>query len=108
MPSAAIVSAARTINKVRDSVLKAVALPAQSIVAGDAEVVAAGGQENMSLAPHVLPGSRSASALTGRASRTVRPAEPAPAWRVEAQARVARGARALSPHCEMALRRAGS
>jgi acetyl-CoA C-acetyltransferase len=49
---------ALTINKVCGSGLKAVALAAQSIVAGDAEIVVAGGQENMSAAPHVLPGSR--------------------------------------------------
>jgi acetyl-CoA C-acetyltransferase len=47
-----------TINKVCGSGLKAVHLAAQSILAGDAEVVIAGGQENMSLAPHVLPKSR--------------------------------------------------
>jgi acetyl-CoA C-acetyltransferase len=47
-----------TINKVCGSGLKAVALAAQSIRAGDAEIAIAGGQENMSLAPHVLPGSR--------------------------------------------------
>ena len=47
-----------TINKVCGSGLKAVALAAQAIRAGDAEIVVAGGQENMSLAPHVLPGSR--------------------------------------------------
>jgi acetyl-CoA C-acetyltransferase len=49
---------AMTINKVCGSGLKSVALAAQAIAAGDAEVVVAGGQENMSLAPHVLPGSR--------------------------------------------------
>lgn len=49
---------AMTINKVCGSGLKAVALAAQSIRAGDAEIVVAGGQENMSLAPHVLPNSR--------------------------------------------------
>jgi len=48
-----------TINKVCGSGLKAVALAAQAIRAGDAELVVAGGQENMSLTPHVLPGSRS-------------------------------------------------
>ncbi|MGH8532575.1 MAG: acetyl-CoA C-acetyltransferase [Gammaproteobacteria bacterium] len=48
-----------TINKVCGSGLKAVALAAQSIRAGDAELVVAGGQENMSLSPHVLPASRS-------------------------------------------------
>lgn len=47
-----------TINKVCGSGLKAVHLAAQAIKCGDAEVVLAGGQENMSLAPHVLPGSR--------------------------------------------------
>ncbi len=47
-----------TINKVCGSGLKAVALAAQAIAAGDAEVIVAGGQENMSQAPHVLPGSR--------------------------------------------------
>jgi acetyl-CoA C-acetyltransferase len=47
-----------TINKVCGSGLKAVALAAQAVRAGDAEIVVAGGQENMSLAPHVLPGSR--------------------------------------------------
>jgi len=49
---------AMTINKVCGSGLKSVALAAQAIAAGDAVVVVAGGQENMSLAPHVLPGSR--------------------------------------------------
>ncbi|WP_261534650.1 acetyl-CoA C-acetyltransferase, partial [Burkholderia multivorans] len=47
-----------TINKVCGSGLKAVMLAANAIVAGDAEIVVAGGQENMSAAPHVLPGSR--------------------------------------------------
>ncbi len=47
-----------TINKVCGSGLKAVALAAQAIRAGDAEIAVGGGQENMSLAPHVLPGSR--------------------------------------------------
>ncbi len=49
---------AMTINKVCGSGLKAVALAAQAIAAGDAEVIVAGGQESMSQAPHVLPGSR--------------------------------------------------
>jgi acetyl-CoA C-acetyltransferase len=49
---------AMTINKVCGSGLKAVVLAAQAIAAGDAEVIVAGGQENMSQAPHVLPGSR--------------------------------------------------
>ena len=47
-----------TINKVCGSGLKSVALAAQAILAGDAEIIVAGGQENMSLAPHVLPKSR--------------------------------------------------
>ncbi|WP_063549576.1 acetyl-CoA C-acetyltransferase [Burkholderia territorii] len=47
-----------TINKVCGSGLKAVMLAANAIMAGDADIVIAGGQENMSAAPHVLPGSR--------------------------------------------------
>ena len=47
-----------TINKGCGSGLKAVMLAANAIIAGDAEIVVAGGQENMSAAPHVLPGSR--------------------------------------------------
>ncbi len=49
---------ALTINKVCGSGLKSVHLGMQAIRCGDAEVVIAGGQENMSLAPHVLPKSR--------------------------------------------------
>ena len=49
---------AMTINKVCGSGLKATHLAAQAIQCGDAEIVIAGGQENMSLAPHVLPNSR--------------------------------------------------
>ncbi|MGB8437726.1 MAG: acetyl-CoA C-acetyltransferase [Burkholderiales bacterium] len=49
---------AMTINKVCGSGLKATHLAAQAIKAGDAEVVVAGGQESMSLAPHVMMGSR--------------------------------------------------
>ncbi|HSV45328.1 MAG TPA: acetyl-CoA C-acetyltransferase [Ramlibacter sp.] len=49
---------AMTINKVCGSGLKAVMLAAQAIRDGDNEIIIAGGQENMSLAPHVLPGSR--------------------------------------------------
>ena len=44
-----------TVNKVCGSGLKAIALAAQAIKCGDAKVVIAGGQENMSLAPHALP-----------------------------------------------------
>jgi len=49
---------AMTINVVCGSGLKAVMLAAQAIHAGDADIVVAGGQENMSAAPHALPGSR--------------------------------------------------
>ncbi len=49
---------AMTINKVCGSGLKAVMLAANAILAGEAEIVVAGGMENMSAAPHVLPGSR--------------------------------------------------
>jgi len=49
---------AMTLNKVCGSGLKAVMLGAQAIACGDAEVIIAGGQENMSLSPHVLSGSR--------------------------------------------------
>ena len=47
-----------TINAVCGSGLKAVMLAAQAIAWGDAEIVVAGGQENMSASPHVLPNSR--------------------------------------------------
>jgi acetyl-CoA C-acetyltransferase len=47
-----------TINHVCGSGLKATHLAAQAIKAGDSQIVIAGGQENMSAAPHVLPGSR--------------------------------------------------
>src|SRR6187551_742070 len=49
---------ALTINAVCGSGLKAVMLAAQAIRDGDYEIGIAGGQENMSLAPHVLLGSR--------------------------------------------------
>jgi len=49
---------AMTINKVCGSGLKAVMLGVQAIRDGDSDIVIAGGQENMSLAPHVLPASR--------------------------------------------------
>jgi acetyl-CoA C-acetyltransferase len=49
---------AMTINKVCGSGLKAVMLAAQAVQCGDADIVVAGGQENMSAAPHVLLGSR--------------------------------------------------
>ncbi|MCQ4279310.1 acetyl-CoA C-acetyltransferase [Pseudomonas stutzeri] len=47
-----------TLNKVCGSGLKALHLATQAIRCGDAEVVIAGGQENMSLAPYVLPKAR--------------------------------------------------
>ena len=47
-----------TVNKVCGSGLKAITLGAQAIRAGDAEVIIAGGQENMSATPHLLPRSR--------------------------------------------------
>lgn len=46
---------ALTLNKVCGSGLKAVQLAVQAIRCGDAEIVIAGGMENMSLAPYVLP-----------------------------------------------------
>jgi len=49
---------ALTLNKVCGSGLKAVQLAVQAIRCGDAELVIAGGQENMSLAPYVLPKAR--------------------------------------------------
>lgn len=49
---------ALTLNKVCGSGLKALHLGAQAIRCGDAEVVIAGGQESMSLAPYVMPGAR--------------------------------------------------
>ncbi|WP_153784912.1 acetyl-CoA C-acetyltransferase, partial [Pseudomonas sp. EMN2] len=49
---------ALTLNKVCGSGLKALHLATQAIRCGDAEVVIAGGQENMSLAPYVLPSAR--------------------------------------------------
>lgn len=49
---------AMTLNKVCGSGLKALHLGAQAIRCGDAEVIIAGGQENMSLSNYVLPGAR--------------------------------------------------
>jgi acetyl-CoA C-acetyltransferase len=49
---------AMTINKVCGSGLKAVMLAAQAIRDGDSDIVIAGGQESMSMSPHVLNGSR--------------------------------------------------
>jgi len=50
--------AAMTVNKVCGSGLKAVALAAQAVIAGDSEIVIAGGMESMSNAPYLLPGAR--------------------------------------------------
>jgi acetyl-CoA C-acetyltransferase len=47
-----------TINHVCGSGLKATHLAAQALKAGDAQIVIAGGQENMSASPHVINGSR--------------------------------------------------
>ena len=47
-----------TVNKVCSSGMKAIALAAQAIQAGDAHVVVAGGMENMSMVPHYLDGRR--------------------------------------------------
>lgn len=53
-----VTTPAFTLNKVCGSGLKALHLGAQAIRCGDAEVIIAGGQENMSLSPYVLPGAR--------------------------------------------------
>ncbi len=50
---------AMTINKVCGSGLKAVALAAQAIQTGNAEIVVAGGMESMTNAPYLLPNARS-------------------------------------------------
>lgn len=47
-----------TINKVCGSGLQSIILGAKSILTDDAEIVVAGGMENMSMAPHLLPNSR--------------------------------------------------
>lgn len=52
-----------TINKLCGSGLKSVHLAAQAIKCGDADVIIAGGQESMSLAPHALPKSRDGQRL---------------------------------------------
>lgn len=49
---------AMTINKVCGSGLKALHLATQAIRCGDADLILAGGQENMSASPHILPHSR--------------------------------------------------
>jgi acetyl-CoA C-acetyltransferase len=57
---------ALTINKVCGSGLEAVTLADRAIRAGDAQIVVAGGMENMSLAPHLLPGTREGWKLGNR------------------------------------------
>lgn len=54
---------ALTINKVCGSGLKAVQMATQAIRCGDAEIVIAGGQENMSASAHVLPNSRNGARM---------------------------------------------
>jgi len=49
---------ATTVNKICGSGLKAVMFAAQAIVAGDADIVVAGGMENMTLGPYLLPQAR--------------------------------------------------
>ncbi len=53
-----VTTAATTINRVCGSGLKAIMLAAAEIRAGDAELLVAGGMENMSLAPYLLPRAR--------------------------------------------------
>ena len=60
--------AAYTVNKVCGSGLKAVMLGAQAIRAGDAEIVAAGGMESMSRAPHLIEGVAAGAASMATAS----------------------------------------
>ena len=54
---------ALTINKVCGSGLKAIQMATQAIRCGDADIIIAGGQENMSVAPHVLPNSRNGARM---------------------------------------------
>jgi acetyl-CoA C-acetyltransferase len=51
-------TAAMTVNKICASGMKAVALAAQAIKAGDGEIIVAGGMENMSAVPYYLPAAR--------------------------------------------------
>src|SRR5712691_3008187 len=53
-----VTTSATTINRVCGSGLKSIMLAAAEIKAGDAEVVVAGGMENMNGAPYLLPGAR--------------------------------------------------
>ena len=52
-----------TINKVCGSGLKAVQMATQAIRCGDADIIIAGGQENMSSSPHVVPNSRNGARM---------------------------------------------
>jgi acetyl-CoA C-acetyltransferase len=52
-----------TVNKVCASGMKAIMLAAQTIKAGDNDIVVAGGMENMSMVPHYLPGGRTGQKL---------------------------------------------
>ncbi len=54
---------ALTINKVCGSGLKALQLATQAIRCGDADIIIAGGQENMSASPHVVPNSRNGARM---------------------------------------------
>ena len=54
---------ATTVNKVCASGMKAIAMAAQAIKAGDVDIVVAGGMENMSMVPHYLPGVRTGQKL---------------------------------------------
>ena len=56
-------STAMTINRVCGSGLQAVQLAAQAVLAGEARIIIAGGQESMSQAPHLLRGSREGQKL---------------------------------------------
>lgn len=51
------------VNKVCASGMKAVSMAAQAIKAGDADIIVAGGMENMSSVPHYLPGARTGQKL---------------------------------------------
>ncbi len=59
----AIEVSAMTINKVCGSGLKAIQLATQAIRCGDAEMIIAGGQENMSMSAHILPNSRNGARM---------------------------------------------
>ena len=54
---------AMTINKVCGSGLKAIQLATQAIRCGDADIIIAGGQENMSMSAHILPNSRNGARM---------------------------------------------